>query len=95
MLKQFKGNKDIEKDIELLSSQVERCDEILKSLTLNPVEEDSFIDKDISIREYLHEIISSFKEISKKNLSLILINIQMPKKIKIYRNSLWIKKFYW
>ncbi len=67
LVKQFKGNKDIEKDILLLSSQVERCNEILRKLTLNPVEEDIFIDKDISIREYLSEIISSFKEISKKN----------------------------
>ena len=67
LVKQFKGKKDIEKDIELLSSQVERCNEILKSLTLNPVEEDIFIDKDISIKEYLSEIISSFREISKKN----------------------------
>ena len=67
LVKQFKGNKDFEKDILLLSSQVERCNEILKSLTLNPVEEDNFIDKDLSMREYLSEIISSFKEISKKN----------------------------
>ncbi len=67
LLKQFKGQKDIEKDIELLASQVERCNKILKSLTLNPVEEDEFIDKDINIRDYLSEIISSFKEISKKN----------------------------
>jgi len=67
LVKQFKGNKDIEKDIELLSSQVERCNEILRRLTLNPVEEDDFIDKDLSMREYLSEIISSFKEISKKN----------------------------
>tara|TARA_B100000900_G_scaffold127779_1_gene107969 strand:+ start:106 stop:1386 length:1281 start_codon:yes stop_codon:yes gene_type:complete len=67
LIKQFKGNKDIEKDIELLSSQVERCNKILKSLTLNPVEEDSFIDEDISMRQYLSEIISSFREISKKN----------------------------
>ena len=67
LCKQFKGNKDLEKDIELLSSQVQRCNEILKSLTLNPVEEDIFIDKDISIKEYLTEIITSFKEISNKN----------------------------
>jgi len=66
LIKQFKGQKDIEKDIELLSSQVERCDEILKRLTLNPVEEDDFIDKDLTMREYLSEIISSFKEISKR-----------------------------
>ena len=66
-MKQFKGQKDLEKDIELLNSQVERCNEILKRLTLNPVEEDEFIDKDINIRDYLNEIISSFKEISKKD----------------------------
>ena len=66
LLKQFEGNKDLEKDINLLSSQVERCNEILKKLTLNPDEEDEFIDKDISIRNYLNEILNSFKEISTK-----------------------------
>ena len=66
LIKQFKGQKDIEKDIELLASQVERCNEILKRLTLNPVEEDDFIDKDLAMRDYLSEIILSFKEISKK-----------------------------
>ena len=67
LTKQFKGQKEVEKDIELLSSQVERCNEILKRLTLNPIEEDVFIDKDISIRDYINEIILSFKEISKKD----------------------------
>ncbi|MDC3036528.1 ActS/PrrB/RegB family redox-sensitive histidine kinase [Candidatus Pelagibacter sp.] len=66
LLKQFKNQKDVSKDIELLSSQVMRCDEILKRLSLNPVEEDEFIDKDLTMREYLIEIITSFKEISKK-----------------------------
>ena len=66
LLKQFEGNKDVEKDINLLSSQVERCNEILKKLSLNPDEEDDFIDKDISIRDYLNEILNSFKEISTK-----------------------------
>ena len=70
LVRQFKGQKDIEKDIELLSSQVERCNEILKRLTLNPVEEDEFIDKDLTMKEYLSEIISSFKEISKKKFIL-------------------------
>ena len=70
LLKQFKGQKDVEKDIELLSSQVERCNKILKRLSLNPVEEDDFIDKDLSMRDYLSEIISSFKEISNKNFVL-------------------------
>ena len=65
--KYFVGQKDIEKDIQLLSSQVERCNEILKRLSLNHAEEDDFIDKDLTVREYLNEIISSFKEISKKS----------------------------
>ena len=66
LVKQFKGNKDIEKDIQLLSSQVQRCNEILKRLSLNPVEEDDFFDKDQTMRDYIIEIISSFREISKK-----------------------------
>ena len=66
LMKQFKGKKDINKDIELLSSQVERCNQILKRLSLNPVEEDDFIDKDLSMRDYLNEIVSSFREISNK-----------------------------
>jgi len=70
LTKQFKGQKEFEKDIELLSSQVERCNEILKRLTLNPVEEDDFIDKDSTMRDYLYEIILSFREISKKNFIL-------------------------
>ena len=81
LMKQFKGQKEIEKDIELLNSQVERCNEILKRLTLNPVEEDEFIDKDINIRDYLHEIISSFKEISKKDFIFNYDQDSNPKKI--------------
>ena len=67
LTKQFKGQKDIEKDIELLSSQVERCNKILKRLSLNPVEEDDFIDKDLTMRDYISEIILSFKVISNKS----------------------------
>jgi len=81
LMKQFKGQKELEKDIELLNSQVDRCNEILKRLTLNPVEEDEFIDKDINIRDYLHEIISSFKEISKKEFVFNFDQDSNPKKI--------------
>ena len=81
LMKQFKGQKEIQKDIELLNSQVNRCNEILKRLTLNPLEEDEFIDKDISIRDYLNEIISSFKEISKKDFILNFDQDSNPKKI--------------
>ena len=59
---QLKDKKDVIQDVELLSSQVERCNQILKKLSLNPNEEDDFIDEDISIKEYLKEIVSSFKE---------------------------------
>ena len=81
LMKQFKGQKDLEKDIELLNSQVDRCNEILKRLTLNPIEEDEFIDKDINIRTYLFEIVSSFKEISKKNFIFNFDQDSNPKKI--------------
>lgn len=67
---QFKEQKkqtEIAKDIDLLSSQVDRCNEILKKLTLDPIEEDIFIDKDLTMRDYLREIILSFKETSNKN----------------------------
>ena len=79
--KQFKNQDDVKKDIELLSSQVERCNEILKRLTLNPVEEDEFIDKDLTMREYLSEIISSFKDISKKNFIFNFDQFSNVKKI--------------
>ena len=79
--KQFDGQKEISKDIELLSSQIDRCNEILKRLSLNPIEEDEFIDKDISIREYLKEIIISFNEISKKSFILNIDQDSNPKKI--------------
>ena len=66
LLKQFKDDLEVKKDIELLNSQIERCSEILKKLTLNPTIEDDFIDRDLSISEYVHEIVKSFEEISKK-----------------------------
>jgi two-component system sensor histidine kinase RegB len=65
--KQFKDQKDLEKDIELLTSQVDRCNEILKRLSLNANEEDDFIDEDLSVKDYLDEIITSFENIGDKN----------------------------
>ena len=79
--KQLKNQKDVVQDIELLSSQVERCNDILKKLSLNPNEEDDFIDEDLSMRDYLKEIILSFKETSKKNFILNLDHDSNPKKI--------------
>ena len=79
--KQLKNNKDVIQDIELLSSQVERCDKILKRLSLNPHEEDEFIDEDLSIRDYIKEIINSFKETSVKEFFFNYDEDFNPKKI--------------
>ena len=70
LIKQFKNDKEVKKDIELLQSQIERCSEILKKLTLNPTVEDNFIDSDLTIVDYVNEIIKSFKETSKKKFIL-------------------------
>ncbi len=70
LIVQFKDNKEIIKDIELLSTQVERCNQILKRLSLNPVVEDDFIDKDLSLEDYINEIVKSFQEISSKKFLL-------------------------
>jgi two-component system, sensor histidine kinase RegB len=87
LIKQFKGQKDIEKDIELLSNQVERCNKILKRLSLNPVEEDDFIDNHLTMKDYLSEIISSFKEISKKDF---IFNFDQDSNVKKITKSIEI-----
>tara|TARA_B110000259_G_scaffold82644_1_gene96551 strand:- start:201 stop:1481 length:1281 start_codon:yes stop_codon:yes gene_type:complete len=66
LLKQFKEDKEVKKDIELLVSQIDRCSEILKKLTLNPIIEDDFIDSDLTIANYVNEIVKSFEKTSKK-----------------------------
>ena len=78
---QLKDRQDLTSDIELLSSQVERCNQILKRLSLNPIEEDEFIDEDISLREYLNQIVSSFQETSNKKFILNFNQDSNPKKI--------------
>ena len=78
---QLKNQKEVMQDIDLLSSQVERCNEILKRLSLNPNEEDEFIDEDLSMKDYLKEIILSFKETSKKEFILNIDQDLNSKKI--------------
>ena len=81
--KEFKNNKDIS----LLSSQVDRCIKILQKLSMNPVTDDEFLDQNISLKDYLIQIIRSFQEISKKEFILITDQnnnpIVMPKIIEI------------
>ena len=63
---QIKDNSDLSEDVKLLESQVDRCNKILKKLTLNPSIEDDFIGNDISLKEYIIQIIKSYEEISEK-----------------------------
>ncbi len=62
----LKGNKEIEKDIILLTEQVERCNKILKRLTIEPQIDDDFIEYELNLSNYVNEIIRSFQKISKK-----------------------------
>ena len=84
---QFKENRDINKDLELLISQVDRCNEILRKLTLNPTIKDDFIDKDLSLAEYVDEIVKSYEQISNKkfiiNLEQNSNSFQIRKSIEI------------
>ncbi len=67
---QLKDRTELKSDIELLSSQVERCNQILKKLSLNPIEEDDFIDEDLNFKKYIIQIVNSFKETSSKKFIL-------------------------
>ena len=81
LLKQLKNNKEVIQDILLLESQVERCNQILKKLSLDPNQEDDFIDEDLSMKDYLKEIIFSFQETSSKNFILNFDQNSNSKKI--------------
>ena len=81
LMKQLKDQKDLVQDIKLLHSQVERCNQILKKLSLNPNQEDDFIDEDLPMRDYLKEIVSTFKETSNKEFVLDFSNDLNSKKI--------------
>ena len=87
LLEQLKENKLLKKDLELLVSQVNRCNDILKKLTLNPIIEDDFIDKDLSMSDYINEITKSFEEITKKkfilNFDQNLNSLKITKSIEI------------
>ena len=70
LLEQLNNNKDLKKDIDLLVSQVDRCNDILRRLSINSTLEDDFIGKDLNLNNYLKEIVISFKEISDKNFNI-------------------------
>jgi len=70
--KEFGNNDKIKNDLDLLISQSNRCSEIIKKLTLNPMIEDEFLDNEISLDIYIKEIVRSYKEISNKNFFINL-----------------------
>ena len=83
--KEFGDNEKIKKDLDLLISQSNRCNEILKKLSLNPIIEDEFIDSNASLYDYIHEIVRSFQEISEKKF---VINLkQFKNRINIYKST--------
>ena len=82
--KEYGNNKKIKKDLDLLVSQSMRCNEILKKLSLNPNIDDEFITSNLSLNEYIKEIVRSYKEISTKNF---IINSNEFKKRINFRKS--------
>tara|TARA_Y100001958_G_C21243919_1_gene572924 strand:+ start:62 stop:1342 length:1281 start_codon:yes stop_codon:yes gene_type:complete len=84
---QFKNQIDVKKDLNMLSSQVDRCIDILKKLSINPSLEDKFLEKDLTLKDYIFQIIKSFEEISKKefifNFEQFNNPIIIPKMIEI------------
>ena len=71
--KEFGENIKMKKDLDLLVSQSNRCSEILKKLSLNPNIEDEFIDSNLTLHDYVREIVRSYKEISNK---IFLVNVE-------------------
>ena len=77
--KEFGNNHKIKRDLDLLVSQSNRCSQILKKLSLNPNIEDGFIDSNLSLNDYVNEIVRSYQEISNKEF---VINLEH------YKNSI-------
>ena len=87
--KEFKNKNEIskflpqlEKDIDLLISQSDRCSKILKKLSLNPGIKDDFIRSEVSFFDHLSEIIRSYEDISDKKFFLNVEKNQNPIKFK-------------
>ena len=81
--KSLNEKKEIKKDLELLISQVNRCEDILRRLSLSPNVDDDFIDKELSLSNYINRIIKSYEEISNKKF---ILNVEQD------TNSFPIKK---
>ena len=84
--KEIGNNPKYSKDIALLLSETKRCSDILKDLSKDQLEEDSFL-SDIKIEELLSAIVRSFTEISEKKISLLVeqnkLNPQIERTLEI------------
>tara|TARA_Y100000590_G_scaffold380590_1_gene449031 strand:- start:134 stop:835 length:702 start_codon:yes stop_codon:yes gene_type:complete len=76
--KEFGNNQKIGKDLDLLLSQSKRCKEILKKLSLNPNIDDEFLNINLSLKDYIDEIVRSYREISKKEFIIDFENFKNP-----------------
>ena len=76
--KEFGNRHKIRRDLDLLVSQSNRCREILKKLSLNPNIEDDFIDSNLSLNDYVNEIVRSYQEISDKKFIINLEHYKNP-----------------
>ncbi len=76
--KEFGDNNKFRKDLDLLISQSNRCREILKKLSLNPNIEDSFLNINLSLNDYVNEIVRSYQEISNKEFVVNLEDFKNP-----------------
>ena len=83
--KEFGNKTKLKKDLDLLVIQTERCREILKKLTLNPKVKDEFIDSEISLYDYVFEIVRSYKELSNKKF--IINSEEFKNPVKTYKSS--------
>ena len=83
--KEFGNDKKFKKDLDLIVSQSNRTSEILKKLSLNPNINDNFIDSNLSLHDYINEIVRSFEEISNKKFLIDVEYYQNPIKTdKLY-----------
>ena len=74
--KEFGQNIKFKNDLDLLISQSNRCSEILKKLSLNPIIEDEFLDVEVTFINYINEIVRSYQKISEK---IFIINSEQFK----------------
>ena len=84
--KELGNNKKYKSDLDLLSSQIERCKVILKDLSMDPNKQDSSIEN-ISFKNLIKEIVFSFELLHSKHIEIdddkLRSNIFVNRKIEI------------